>query len=279
MSKIIVFPGQGSQAIGMGNALFDEFPDKIQLADNILGYSVKNLCLEDKDGTLISTEFTQPALYVVNHLSYLAGGFKPDYLAGHSLGEFNALTAAGVFDFETGLKLVQKRGQLMAEAPSGGMAAVLGLSEDKVNEVLSRLPDNNIDLANINSPTQLIISGPKEAIASAEEAFKNAGAKRYIVLNVSGAFHSRYMEGPKKESSSSLDQFTFNAPQIPVIANVTAEPYVEEDIKKTITDQLTGSVKWLQTIKTLASGSTPEFEEVGPGKVLTGLIRQCLKGG
>ncbi|MES2307422.1 MAG: ACP S-malonyltransferase, partial [Verrucomicrobiota bacterium] len=226
MTKIYVFPGQGSQKVGMGKELFPLFPEEVSQANEILGYSIEQLCTEDPHQLLNRTDYTQPALYIVNALSYLQKvketGIKPSLVAGHSLGEYNALLAAGVFDFATGLKLVQKRGALMAQAQGGGMAAVLGMPVEKIRELLQNPAHSGIDVANFNAPEQTVISGPAEAIQNAKADFDAAGAKRYVVLAVSGAFHSRYMKPSQEEFEKFLEGFTFKAPEIPVISNVHA---------------------------------------------------------
>lgn len=277
-----VFPGQGSQVKGMGGALFAEFADITQKADAILGYSIEQLCLEDPDEQLNKTNFTQPALYTVNALSFLKKmaetGRPPEYVAGHSLGEYNALFAAGVFDFETGLKLVQKRGALMSMASGGGMAAVVGLNSDKVKAVIEKNNLKDINIANYNSFTQMVISGPKEAIQSANELFIQAGAMLYMPLKVSGAFHSPYMENSQREFAEFIKSFNFSAPKIFVIANVTALPYQETNIQNNLIQQISHSVMWTQSIEYLLKKGENSFTEIGPGKVLAGLINRIQKG-
>lgn len=271
-----VFPGQGSQQKGMGEQLFDEYNDLIVKADKILGYSIKKLCLEDSEGLLGQTQYTQPALFIVNALTYMKKikdiGRKPDFVAGHSLGEYDALFAAGVIDFETGVKLVKKRGELMSKAVGGGMAAIVGLSEEKIIEILKSYRLEGIDIANLNSPSQIVVSGKKEDIVKAQSIFEAAGAKRYIVLNVSGAFHSRYLSEAGKEFETFLDSFKFSDPEIPVISNVYARPY-KQNIKKVLVEQITNSVKWTETIRYLMGKGVSDIEQVGPGSVLTGLMR------
>jgi trans-AT polyketide synthase/acyltransferase/oxidoreductase domain-containing protein len=277
MAKIFVFPGQGSQSVGMGKDLFDKFGVIVKQADQVLGYSIKTLCLEDTDKKLNSTDYTQPAMYVINALSYLKRvqeTGKPDYVAGHSLGEYNALFAAEVFTFSTGLQLVQKRGEIMAKAKGGGMAAIIGMESEKIKKVLSESGFNSIDVANYNSPAQTVISGLKEDILKAQSAFEKAGAKLYVPLNVSGAFHSRYMKPAQEEFEKFIEQFTFNQPKIPVIANFTAKAYEPDKIKNTLANQISNPVRWVETIQFLKQQPSPEFEEIGPGKVLTKLITQ-----
>lgn len=277
-----VFPGQGSQVKGMGDSLFAEFPDLVQKADDILGYSIKTLCLENPNEQLNKTEYTQPALYTVNALSYLKKSKdtdkKPDYVTGHSLGEYNALYAAEVFDFTTGLKLVKKRGELMSQATGGGMAAIIGLKSEDIQKVLKENNLTSITIANYNSNTQIVITGPKDAITSAEPFFVKAGAMMFIPLKVSGAFHSPYMEPAQKQFAEFLQGFTFSTPKIPVIANVNAKPYQANEIQSNLAQQITHSVQWTQTIEHLLAQGEKTFEELGPGKVLTGLIARIQKG-
>lgn len=277
MIVVCVFPGQGSQKVGMGAGLFERFPDQTRIADRVLGYSIESLCLKDPQAQLGNTEFTQPALFVVNALTYLAraqdGKATPSYLAGHSLGEYNALCAAGAFDFETGLRLVQRRGQLMSKMRGGAMAAVIGLPSDRISELLFNFAFDGVDIANYNSPTQTVISGPEAELQQAIPVLKEAGAT-VIALKVSGAFHSRMMKPAQKEFAEFLAGFDFKAPVIPVIANATAAPYDPAKLKETLAQQIASSVRWTETIRLLASKGEVEFEEVGPGKVLARLIQQ-----
>lgn len=269
-----VFPGQGSQRIGMGENLFDEFAELTTIASNILGYSIKSLCLEGPAEKLNQTQYTQPAMYIVNALHYykkLSNTHqKPHYVAGHSLGEYNALLAAEVFDFETGLKLVQKRGELMSKATGGSMAAVIGLSVDEIRMLLNESNFTNIIMANFNSPIQTIISGPASDITRAQSVFEKKGL--YRILNVSGAFHSPYMLAAQLEFTSFMDQFSFSSPKIAVIANVDAQPYQTPDVKNKLSNQLTQPVQWQKSIEFLLSNGENNFEEIGTGNVLTSLI-------
>lgn len=284
MNRIYVFPGQGSQKKGMGQELFARFPDLVRDAHDELGYDLVKICLEGPDEILNNTAYTQPALYLVNALGYLAKvadpGFKPDFLAGHSLGEYNALYAAGAFDFVTGLRLVAHRGAMMSKATGGGMAAVLGLTTTQVRNVLADNGFTHIDVANFNAPTQTVISGLAHDIALAEAAFKTAGAKLYVVLNVSGAFHSRYMTDAATEFRHYLNDFSFKPLHIPVIANCTGKPYENGEVADLLARQINSSVHWVDSIAYLldAAGADAEFEEIGPGKVLSSLIRQIRKG-
>jgi len=272
--KTYLFPGQGSQHIGMGENLFDAFPDITATADAILGYSIKELCLKDPNRQLGRTQYTQPALYVVNALAYRQQlkdtGEHPDFVAGHSLGEYNALESAGVIRFDDGLKLVKKRGELMSTAPKGAMAAIIGLAADRIGDILA---DNGlaIDIANYNAHTQTIISGLDADIQKAQTYFEQEQAM-FIPLNVSGAFHSRYMQPIQNEFSQFLDNFTFAAPKIPVIANIHALPYQSDKIAQNLADQLTHSVRWLDSMHFLLQHGDMEFVELGPGDVLTKLI-------
>lgn len=274
---VYLFPGQGSQKKGMGQGLFEEFPELTGQADAILGYSVAELCLQDAESKLSQTEYTQPALYVVDCLSYERkirenSGKKPTWVAGHSLGEYAALYAASGFDFATGLKLVKKRGEIMAKATGGGMAAVIGMTPAHIADLLKEKHLDAIDIANLNTHTQVVISGKKEDILGAKKIFEDAGCMMYIPLNVSGAFHSRYMTSASEEFKAYIDQFTLHTPQIPVIANLTALPYEPGQEKTTLVQQIDHSVKWTETIEYLLGKGETEFVEVGVGNVLTGMV-------
>jgi malonyl CoA-acyl carrier protein transacylase len=279
-----VFPGQGSQKRGMGQGLFDEATQYAEVekdVDTILGYSLRKLCLEDADNRLKETQFTQPCLYVVNALHYykaVSQGAHPAYLAGHSLGEYNALLAAGVFDFLTGLRLVQKRGELMSRAKNGGMGAVIGLGAGMVAKVIQENGLASIDVANFNTSSQTVVSGPIEDIKRAGPLFEKAGARLYMPLQVSAAFHSRYMADAAKAFADFLDPMSFAAPKIPVIANVTAQPYPtdnsSESVKSLLARQITSSVRWNQSIRFIISRGVTQFSEMGPGNVLTRMTQE-----
>ncbi|MCU7933276.1 MAG: ACP S-malonyltransferase [Candidatus Thiodiazotropha sp. (ex Dulcina madagascariensis)] len=271
--KTILFPGQGAQFKGMGKALFPLYPQLTELASNILGYSIEELCLEDPHNQLRLTQYTQPSLFVVNALGYYRMRDEEgldanvDFFVGHSLGEYNALLAAGIFDFETGVKLVQKRGALMGAAGGGGMAAVLGVKVDEVRKILMEHQLDVIDLANFNTPTQLVIAGPAKAIEEAERVFSSKDI-RCVVLNVSAPFHSRYMIEAQREFSAFLNEFEFNVSKdetIPVIANSTARPYIADRVAETLSRQIASSVLWTETIRYLMGQGEMEYVEIGSG--------------
>lgn len=274
--KTYMFPGQGSQARGMGGELFDAFPELTAKADAVLGYSIKELCLEDPRRELGKTQFTQPALYVVNALSYYKRiqdtGETPDYLAGHSLGEFNALLAAECFDFETGLKLVKKRGELMSEATQGAMAAIVNATREQIEALLKEKGFGNVDIANYNTPLQIVISGPTADIAACQEIFQ-FDRVMYVPLNTSGAFHSRLMIPAKQKFEAFLKKRKFAKPKVPVIANLTAKPYPNGAVVEYLSKQISSTVLWSDTIHHLMSLSeTMEFVEIGHGDVLAKMI-------
>jgi trans-AT polyketide synthase/acyltransferase/oxidoreductase domain-containing protein len=264
----------------MGKERFDVFAKEVALAESILGYNLQTLCLEDPEGLLHQTQFTQPALYVVNALHYwqhLRDHGQPQYLAGHSLGEYNALHAAGVFDFETGLRLVQQRGKLMSMDRGGGMAAVVGLDLDKLRNVLEDKNAVDVDFANFNAPSQAVLSGPIETLEKLVEPIEAAGARRCLVLKVSAAFHSRYMQESAIAFKTFLSSFTFKPPQIPVIANVTARPYPADEMITLLADQICSSVQWCDSMRYLIAKGVDDVVELGPGRVLTNLYKKIRK--
>lgn len=277
--KTYMFPGQGSQAKEMGASLFDSYPGLVEQADSILGYSIRRLCMEDPDNQLNNTQFTQPALFVVNALSYYRKVEEtglPDFLVGHSLGEFNALHAAGCFDFETGLRLVRRRGELMGQVSNGAMAAILNASKEYIEETLKSNGLNQLYLANYNTPSQIVISGLYEEIAAAEQFFKD-GKMRYYPLATSGAFHSAFMRDAMTQFREHLKDVQFEAPAIPVIANVTARPYRHDTMLDTLSSQIASTVRWSESIQYLMAeaarrGASPQFDELGHGDVLARLV-------
>lgn len=282
-----VFPGQGSQRRGMGEGLFDEVPAFIEAEreiDRLLGYSIRDLCIRDPENRLGQTQYTQPALYVANALHYyraLSQEGPPALLAGHSLGEYNALLAAGAFDFLTGLRIVQKRGELMSRAKNGGMAAVIGLASRRIGEVLRDPSLLLLDVSGFNTPTQAVISGPRDALERAEAIFTKAGANLYVPLDVSAAFHSRYMADAGAAFSSYLGSIRFSPLKARIFSNVTGQEYPPGDpsevIRSLLTKQLTQPVRWTQNVRAMIAAGATSFKEIGPGTVLTRLISQIQR--
>lgn len=263
----------------MGRDLFDRFAEWTREADAILGYSIAELCVEDPRNELGSTAFTQPALFVVNAMTFRArqedGAAAPAYLAGHSLGEYNALAAAGAFDFATGLTLVQRRGAIMGRVSGGGMAAVIGLAPAAIEAVLAESEaGRRVDVANYNTVEQTVIAGPVADLAAIGPALEQAGARAVMPLNVSAPFHSRYMREPMEEFGAFLAGFTLAAPRIPVISNVTAMPYEPAAVRDTLARQIGTSVRWLDSMRWLLDHGVTEFVEVGPGTVLAKMMRK-----
>jgi len=283
-----VFPGQGSQKVGMGKSLSEKYSiakETYLQADEILGYSISDISWNDPDSKLNDTYFTQPALFVhsLAVMQVLQQEFTdliPKYAAGHSLGQLSALTAFNVFSFEDGLKLVQRRGELMKEAgikSPGGMAAILGLSIEDV-ESLCKQNSSYVELANDNCPGQVVVSGTNAGIDEIVESAKNQGAKRALKLAVSIAAHSKLMEDAQTEFSKAVADTVMSTPQIPIIGNVTAKPLSSmEDIKNELRDQLTSRVRWNETISYLSSDQIDTYFEIGTGKVLGGLQKRITR--
>ncbi|HEY0194198.1 MAG TPA: ACP S-malonyltransferase, partial [Kofleriaceae bacterium] len=281
MKSVYVFPGQGSQRRGMGAGLFERFPALVAEASAVLGYSLAELCLEDPQRVLGQTEYTQPALYAVSALTYLdrlrGGEPAPDFVAGHSLGEYGALFAAGAFDFATGLRLVQHRGALMSRAPRGAMAAVVHLELERVRELLAGLALPGIDVANINSRTQCILSGAYDELnaPALREAMTAAGGA-FVPLNVSAAFHSRCMAGVQDEFARFLTTITLAPLQRTVIANCTARPYPVTGYAELLARQIVSPVRWYESMSWLIHHGHRTFQELGPGNVLSKLSDKIL---
>lgn len=285
--KAYVFPGQGAQFVGMGKDLYDQFEvarDMFAKADEILGFSISNEMFNGTDEGLRQTKITQPAIFLHSVIAArcLGADFTPDMVAGHSLGEFSALVANGTLNFEDGLKLVYQRAMAMQEAcemkPST-MAAVLGLDDAKVEEICASITSGVVVPANYNCPGQLVISGDIEAINEACEKLKAAGAKRALVLQVGGAFHSPLMKPAEEKLASAIENTHFNTPSCPVYQNVSAQAETDpQTIKANLLKQLTAPVKWTQCVQSMVTDGATNFVELGPGKVLQGLVKKIAPG-
>ncbi|MBR5237133.1 MAG: ACP S-malonyltransferase [Paludibacteraceae bacterium] len=278
--KAYVFPGQGAQFVGMGKDLYESNEQARELferANEILGFRITDIMFEGTAEDLKQTKVTQPAVFLHSVISALVLGVEPEMVAGHSLGEFSALVVAKVLSFEDGLRLVAARAMAMQKAcelnPSV-MAAVLGLPDEKVEEVCAGI-DGVVVPANYNCPGQLVISGANEAIDAACEKMKEAGAKRAMKLPVGGAFHSPLMEPARVELEAAIRATTYNKPICPVYQNVDAKPYTDpEELKRNSIAQLTGPVRWTQTVQNMVADGASSFRELGPGTVLQGLIKK-----
>jgi malonyl CoA-acyl carrier protein transacylase len=272
------FAGQGAQHIGMGSNLFARYPDMVRAADDVLGYSIEELCLSS-DGRLNQTEFTQPAIFVVNALDFRAAyeriGLAPDFVVGHSVGELSALYAAGVYDFETGLSIVQERGMLMSRCqPPGAMAALIG--ERAALRAFISDPTHGVFLATDNGPTQIVVAGTRQAIERLSISLDRLRLGRAVLLPVSGAFHSPLMQEARLAFDACLQPRIFATPSVPIIANLTARPYATNEIRRHLVDHLVSPVRWHESITYLAAIGPMLFQDLGPGRVVSSLIRQII---
>ena len=286
--KAFVFPGQGAQFVGMGKDLYENSPlakELFEKANDILGYRITDIMFEGTDEDLRQTKVTQPAVFLHSVISALCMGdkFQPEMTAGHSLGEFSALVAAGALSFEDGLKLVYARAMAMqkaCEAAPSTMAAIIALADEKIEVICAQVSaEGDVCVAaNFNCPGQVVISGSMEGIDKACELMKAAGAKRALPLKVGGAFHSPLMNPAKVELEAAINSTEFHTPKCPVYQNVDAKPYTDPaQIKANLVAQLTASVRWTQTVQNMIADGADEFTECGPGAVLQGLIKKIDK--
>lgn len=286
--KAFVFPGQGAQFVGMGKDLYDNNPlakELFEKANDILGYNITEIMFNGTDEELKQTKVTQPAVFLHSVISALCMGddFAPSMVAGHSLGEFSALVAAGALSFEDGLRLVYARAMAMqkaCEASPSTMAAIIGLPDEKVEEICAEVnKDGYVCVpANFNCPGQLVISGNIDAINEACEKLKAAGAKRALPLKVGGAFHSPLMQPAKDELQAAIEKTDFHAPKCPVYQNVDGMPHTDPaEIKANLIAQLTSSVKWTKCVQSMVADGAEDFTECGPGKALQGMIARIDK--
>jgi len=281
-----VFPGQGSQYVGMGKDICENNSQAKKIfekADEVLGFSLSKICFEGPDDQLKQTENTQPAIFLHSVATFSCIASKPSMVAGHSLGEYSALYAAGAINFEDAIRLVRLRGELMqrcgVEQP-GTMAAVIGLDEKTIGEVCCKAWETGIvQAANFNSPGQVVISGSVTGVREAMKLAKERGAKLVKELNVSGAFHSPLMQSAQEGLQAVIEKTSFRDASIPVYANVTAKPVLDAgEIKELLVKQLTNPVRWTETVQNMSADGATEFLEVGPGAVLQGLIKRIVSG-
>ncbi|NGP76706.1 ACP S-malonyltransferase [Balneolaceae bacterium YR4-1] len=287
MAKAYLFPGQGSQSVGMGKSHYQEsdiFKEYVDQADDILGIDLKEIMFEGPEEVLKETEFTQPAIFLHSVALYNTLDADPDMVAGHSLGEFSALVACGAVDFPVALKIVRRRGELMQKAGvqnPGTMAAIIGMEDAEVEKFCKQASEETgkeVIAANYNCPGQLVISGNVEAVEKAVEIAKENGCRLARLLPVSGAFHSSLMQPAYDGLKEELDNLVITKPDCPIYSNYTAEATTDpEEIRSNLLNQLLNPVRWTQTLQKMSDDGADHFVEVGPGKVLQGLVKRTLK--
>lgn len=286
MSTAYLFPGQGAQSVGMGQDHYtndDLFHTLTNKANEVLGFDLSEIMFDGPAEKLKQTEYTQPAIFLHSVARFEMLEMDPDMVAGHSLGEFSALTAANVLDFEDALKIVRRRGELMQQAGEdnpGSMAAIIGMDDEVVEQQCAKASEetgSEVIAANYNCPGQIVISGDEKAVKKAVELLKDEGCRLAKMLPVSGAFHSSLMQSAYDGLKESLENVTFSDPVCPVYSNYTAEPTTDPEVlKSNVLDQLLNPVRWTQTIENMHKNGADQFVEVGPGKVLQGLVKRTL---
>jgi [acyl-carrier-protein] S-malonyltransferase len=284
MALAFLFPGQGVQRVGMGKSLLKAFPELqefYKLADKVTGRPISKLCFEGPEEELTQTINAQPAIFTTCFACWVLvseRGLQPKFVAGHSLGEWTAVVASGALEFEDGLKLVAKRGELMQQAPAGSMAAILGASLEQVEKLCDAAREKGvITIANYNAPDQIVISGEVAAVEYAIQIARQFGAVKAVPLKVSGAFHSPLMDGAKEQFRQYVEQTDFKDPEVPIVANVTGQPVTNgSEMKRLLVEQLTSPVRWVDCVRTMHENGVKVFIELGPGRVLSGLVRRTV---
>lgn len=279
--RCYLFAGQGTQKVGMGESLFARYAERVEEADEVLGFSIKALCLEGPPKKLSAVQYASPAVYVVNALSYFQlreEHGEPDVAMGHSLGEYNALLAAGAFDFAEGLRLVKERGEAMARISGGGAVAVVGLAFDRIRETLAGAGLPSLEIANYNTPEQTVVSGRNDEVRRFADLMEQAGAAMVHILDVGGPAHSSAMAAPTAGFREKLLGVSYKKLQFPVIANATAESYSETAIGQLLADQIVSPVRWLDSVERVLAHGDVEFREVGEGTKLMSMVRRIFWG-